>query len=197
MSNQKKSKSKISQKSNSVKNFNNYHSHMWKTYASNVSTGSINSYPYKWEDKSFEPENIDLGFEGWTFSLTHNVAQTKIEGIKHFEASGISIVIAASILDSSKNDWYKVFVSLNTATPNDSNIINQDENNIDIKVSIKSNDDDYKNWFKNWSINQDGMCLSFSSKDNMSVIEEMSIIGNIIEKIKGRLILEKLSQNKS
>lgn len=186
--------SKKSHKNIMQKNLSHWSKHYQNSYPNSNST--YNVYPHSWKDSEEKTEKIDLGFDGWEFNLTTNSWTCKIDGIRNFADSGVNILISAKINSGSMNSFFHVLLSNNTASPSEDVQQDFDDNSIEVRLTIKSADEDYKKWFKNWNINQEGMSLTFSSKDNGPIIESLSSINQIIEKIKGRLILEKLSQRK-
>lgn len=184
----------LSKKNNMKKNLHHWSKH-YNNYYSN-SSSSYNAYTHSWKDSGDKTEKIDLGFDAWEFSLITNSWVCKIDGMRHFAESGIDIIVSAKINCSNMNSFFQVLLSNNTANVDETVQKDFDDNNMEIKVTIKSADEDYKKWFKNWNINQEGMSLAFNSKDNLSIIESLSSIDEIIEKMKARLILERLSERK-
>lgn len=198
MSNSKsnQSLSKKSKKNMSKTNMNHWKNYYHNSYSNSNPNSNYNVYPHSWKDSEEKTEKIDLGFDGWEFNLTTNSWNCKIDAMKNFPNSGINILISAKISSNSMNAFFHVLLSSNTAATEENVQQEFEDNNVEIRMTIKSADEDYKKWFKNWNINQEGMSLTFSSKDNSDIIESLSTINEIIEKIKGRLILEKLSQRK-
>jgi len=184
------SKNKIQKSVN--KNYKNWSQHYYSTH----SNQQLYTYPHKWKDNSEKIENLDLGFSEWEFKIIKNQWHLKIDGVRCFSEIGISILLSVKIDLNSMSNFFHAILAKNTLPPEEDTQTSMEENDIQINFTIKSADEDYKKWFKNWSINEEGMSLSFNSQVHMEIIDSISSINQIIEKMKARLMLEKLSQPK-
>ena len=82
--------------------------------------------------------------------------------------------------------WHKSYI--------DEDVQDNDKDcEIQFDFSIESLDSDTRKWFDIFSISKKGASLKVSSGNNMKFIEKIQGIGDLMEKMKIRILLEKLS----
>lgn len=127
--------------------------------------------------------------DGWVFMLQKNSWSTRIDAVCLFSDSGLKIIVSSYV--SSKNGsvgyfWHKSYI--------DEDVQDNDKDcEIQFDFSIESLDSDTRKWFDIFSISKKGASLKVSSGNNMKFIEKIQGIGDLMEKMKIRILLEKLS----
>jgi hypothetical protein len=166
---------------------------MWSSFASNSSWSKIH-----WDEHQ-KPDPIEAIVDGWKFTLFNNKHTIRLEAVSETTSCGIGIKVSAYIntpFDNDTHKWaYKIMQPDDTATDPEKGAENQSrpEQEVCFDVAIKSMDDSYKKWFDVWSINQSGVSFKFNSKKHKEIMQKLLNLGELMEKMKVRILLEKLS----
>lgn len=169
---------------------------MKQTWSSLASNNSYNQFHW---DEYQKPEPIKAIVDGWKFTLFNNKHVIRLEAVSETTSCGIGIKVSAYMNTPFGNDaykWaYKVMQPDDTATDSEKKEENRSgpEHDVCFDVAIKSMDDSYQKWFDVWSINQYGVSLKFNSTKHKEIMQKLLNLGELMEKMKVRILLEKLS----
>jgi hypothetical protein len=176
-------------KNNNTKNIQQ----IWKSFATK------NNYSNFHWDEYQKPEPIESIVDGWKFTIFKSKQTIRLEAISDTTSCGIGVKVSAYMhthFDNHVYNWaYKIIATDNTVEPSGEEGItrSQSEQEVYFDVAIKSMDDSYQKWFDVWSINQSGVSFKFNSHKHSEIMKKILSLGELMEKMKVRILLEKLS----
>jgi|LauGreDrversion4_2_1035121.scaffolds.fasta_scaffold00842_16 hypothetical protein len=178
------------------KNYNKY-----KSYHSNIAGKSKS--PYYWNNliDEFNKENDHVVkglISGWKCVLTKSSNLIKITCTSKKLEYDMRVVIVASMRKNNffywDNSYVKVVLSDNTDKIQDNEKENYEE--IDISVSVQNDSNNVKKAMNVLFLNEIGAGLSYSIQNTPQLYGIMMDINSYVNKVKSRLILEKVSCGK-
>lgn len=128
--------------------------------------------------------------DGWVFTLHKNSWVVKIDAVCLFLDSGLKMIVSSYISsenESLHNIWHK------SCADYDITQTGIKDSEIQFDFLIESIDSDTRKWFDIFSIGKRGASLKISSVNNIEFLQKMQSVGDLLEKMKIRILLEKLS----
>lgn len=177
-------------KKNYIKSLNTKYSKNFAKFYSASTSNQSTSNPYYWfningeNDKKIDIKNL---IQGWKCILQKSAYGLCLTCESKKLECGMYVKIIASIRHPVSEYWMSV---INTS------ISQVKEEDVFIEISIKSGSKNIENSMNVLFFSPYGAGMSFSSKDHKKIFDIMINIKEYVEKIKSRIIMENMSDEK-